>query len=122
MLDPLAPVPAALDEIAPRTGTEALDFLTGQLACRLSERVAAGLHRAYRQRSGQGSVLYGQFDLPAQLREAPGRKDQLHGQFDDLSADVPCNQVVKATVESLLASPLLGPAVRARRAAHAYRL
>jgi 5-methylcytosine-specific restriction enzyme subunit McrC len=113
MLDPLAPVPAALDTVAPSAGTEALEFLAGQLACRLSERVAAGLHRAYRQRNEQGSVLHGQLDLPAQLREAPGRKDQLHSQYDDLSVDVLCNQVVKAAAEGLLASPLLGTEVRA---------
>src|SRR6185437_11980354 len=54
MLDPLAPAPAALDTVAPSAGTEALEFLAGQLACRLSERIAAGLHRAYRQRNEQG--------------------------------------------------------------------
>src|SRR6516165_5555158 len=48
MLDPLVPVPAASDAVTPRTGTEVLDFLAGQLACRLAECVAAGLHRDYR--------------------------------------------------------------------------
>jgi 5-methylcytosine-specific restriction enzyme subunit McrC len=112
MLDPLVPVSAAEDTIAPNTGTEVLDFLAGQLASRLAERVAGGLHRAYQQRSEQGTVLHGRIDLPAQLREAAGRKDRLHGQYDDFSADVPCNQVAKATAELLLASPLLGADVR----------
>ncbi len=111
MLDPLAAVPAAMDAITPRTGTEALEFLAGQLAQRMAERVTAGLYRAYRERCEQGTVLHGQFDLPAQLREAPGRKDQLHSQYDELSADVPCNQAVKTTAEYLLASPLLGAEV-----------
>ena len=113
MLDPLAVAPAEQDSIAPRKGTETLEFLAGQLAQRMAERVAAGLHRAYRERREQGAVLHGRLDLPAQLREAPGRKDQLHSQYDDLSADVPCNQAVKTTAESLLASPLLEAEVRA---------
>lgn len=113
MLDPLAVWPAASDRIAPESGTEAIEFLAGQLARRMTERVAAGLHRAYRQRCDQGTVLHGRLDLPAQLRETPGRKDRLHSQYDDLSADVPCNRAMKATAEALLASPLLGVEVRA---------
>lgn len=113
MLDPLADVPSDDDRIAPEKGTEALEFLAGQLARRLAERVAAGLHRAYREQSEHGTVLHGRLDLPAQLRGAPGRKDQLHSQYDELSADLPCNRAVRATAEALLASPLLGAAVRA---------
>ncbi|MGH7169432.1 MAG: McrC family protein [Gemmataceae bacterium] len=113
MLDPLADVPAERDSVAPRTGTETLEFLAGQLARRMAERVAAGLHRTYRERREQGTVLHGRLDLPAQLREAPGRKDQLHSQYDELSAEVPCNQAVRATAELLLASPLLSAEVRA---------
>jgi 5-methylcytosine-specific restriction enzyme subunit McrC len=107
MLDPLAAVPSDSDRIAPERGTEALEFLAGQLATRMTERVAAGLHRAYREQSEQGTVLHGRLDLPAQMREAPGRKDLLHSQYDDFSVDVPCNRAVKATAEALLASPLL---------------
>ncbi|HEY7310476.1 MAG TPA: hypothetical protein VH643_14015 [Gemmataceae bacterium] len=113
MLDPLAEAPAANDTVTPMAGTEVLEFLAGQLARRISERVAAGLHREYRERSEQGTMLHGRLDLPAQLRQAPGRKDQLHGRFDDLTADVPCNRAAKATAEGLLASPLLGADARA---------
>jgi 5-methylcytosine-specific restriction enzyme subunit McrC len=113
MLDPLADVPSESDRIAPERGTEALDFLAGQLALRMEERVRAGLPRAYREQREQGTVLHGRLDLSAQLREAPGRKDQLHSRYDELNTDVPCNRVVKATAEALLASPLLGTAVRA---------
>jgi 5-methylcytosine-specific restriction enzyme subunit McrC len=112
MLDPLADVASESDRIAPERDTEILDFLAGQLARRMVERVAAGLHRAYRQRSEQGTVLQGSLDLPAQLRQAAGRKDQLHSQYDDLSADVPCNRAIKATAKALSASPLLGVEVR----------
>jgi 5-methylcytosine-specific restriction enzyme subunit McrC len=113
MLDPLADVPTSSDHIAPEKGTEALEFLAGQLARRMEERVTAGLHRAYRERREQGIVLHGRLDIPAQLRQAPGRKDQLHSQYDELSTDLRCNRAVKATAETLLASPLLGAEVRA---------
>jgi 5-methylcytosine-specific restriction enzyme subunit McrC len=113
MLDPLAAVPAESDRIAPEAGTEALDFLAGQLAHRMTERVTEGLHRAYQERYEQGTVLHGRLDLPAQMREAPGRKDLLHSQYDELSADIPCNRAVKATAEAVSASPLLGAEARA---------
>lgn len=113
MLDPRAEVPQARDDSAAQTGTETLEFLAWQLSRRMAERTAAGLHRAYRERRERGTVLHGQLDLPEQLRQAPGRKDQLYGRLDELSADLPCNQAVKATAESLLASPLLGVELRA---------
>jgi 5-methylcytosine-specific restriction enzyme subunit McrC len=113
LLDPLAPVAAASDAVAPEPGTEALAFLAGQLARKLAERAVAGLHRAYRERTEQGPFLHGTLDLPAQLREDPGRKDRLHGRFDDLTTDLPCNQLPRAVTERLLASPLLPETVRA---------
>lgn len=113
LLDPLADVAAGQDSITPQTGLEALEFLTGQLARRMSERVIAGLHRAYRERCEQGRVLLGRLDLSAQLRQAPGRKEQLHSQYEELSTDIPCNQAVKACAELLLSSPLVSLQVRA---------
>jgi 5-methylcytosine-specific restriction enzyme subunit McrC len=90
-----------------------LDFLAGQLAVRMAERAAAGLHRGYREQAEQGPFLHGRLDLASQLREAPARKDQIHSQFEELTADVPCNRVPKATAEALLASPLVGARVKA---------
>jgi 5-methylcytosine-specific restriction enzyme subunit McrC len=113
VLDPLTDVPAGRDRIAPQTGTEALEFVAGQLSRRMAERVAAGLHRAYRECREQGTMLHGRLDLSAQLRQAPGRKDQLHSQYDELAPDVPCNQVVKACAERLVVSPMLRTEVRA---------
>jgi 5-methylcytosine-specific restriction enzyme subunit McrC len=111
MLDPQAPPPALGDPATP-AGTEALDFLAGQLALRLGERAAAGLHRAYAERAEQGPYLLGKLDLPAQLREAPLRKEQLHCRHDDFTADVACNQVPRAVAELLAGSPLVGEEVR----------
>jgi 5-methylcytosine-specific restriction enzyme subunit McrC len=113
LLDPTAPVPAAPDRAAGMPGHEVLDFLAGQLAGRLALAAAGGLHRGYREQAEQGPFLHGPLDLASQLRQAPARKDQLHCRVDDFTADVPCNQVLRATVERLLASPLPGEGVRA---------
>jgi 5-methylcytosine-specific restriction enzyme subunit McrC len=113
MLDPLAVVSNEDDSISLHKGTEILEFLAGQLVRLMAERVATGLHRTYRERCEQGSVLHGHLDLPAQLREAPGRKDQLHSRYDELTADGACHRAIKATAESLLVSPLLDAEVRA---------
>lgn len=113
MLDPLAAVSPEDDSVSLRKGTEILEFLAGQLARGMAERVAVGLHRTYRERCEYGSVLHGQLDLPAQLREAPGRKDQLHSRYDELTADGACHRAIKATADALLVSPLLGAEVHA---------
>ena len=113
LLDPAGPLPAVDDQATVEPGTEALDFLAGRLAWLLAERAAAGLHRAYSERAEQGPFLQGRLDVPAQLREPAGRKDRLHSCYEEFSADVPCNQVPRATAELVLRSPLLGDGVRA---------
>jgi len=113
LLDPNAPVPAFEDKTATVPGAEAFNFLARRLAELLAERVSAGLHRDYAERVAQGPYLQGRLDLPAQLRERRGRKDLLHCRYEDFTADVPCNQVVKATAEWVLRSPLLGEGVAA---------
>jgi 5-methylcytosine-specific restriction enzyme subunit McrC len=113
LLDPVGPLPTSDDRTTPLPGTDGLDFLAGRLAQMLHERAAAGLHRAYAERAESGRFLQGRIDLTAQLREAKGRKDQLHCQYEDFTADVPCNQLPKATAELVLRSPLLADGVRA---------
>jgi 5-methylcytosine-specific restriction enzyme subunit McrC len=113
LLDPTAPVPAIEDSAAAAPGTEGLNFLAGRLARLLAERVAAGLHRAYAERAEQGRFLQGRLDLPEQLRDPHGHKDQLHCRYQDFTADVPCNQVPKATAELVLRLPFLADPVRA---------
>src|SRR5262249_23725911 len=84
-----------------------------RLAQFLTRQGAAGLHRAYAERSQDGPFLQGRLDLPEQVREPPGRKDRLHSCYEDFTVDVPCNQVPRATAELVLASPLLGENSRA---------
>jgi 5-methylcytosine-specific restriction enzyme subunit McrC len=113
LLDPTGPLPTGEDEATAEPGTEALDFLAGRLAWLLAERAAAGLHRAYAERAEQGPFLQGRLDVPAQLREPTGRKDRIHSRYEEFSADVPCNQVPRATAEKVLRSPLVADGVRA---------
>jgi 5-methylcytosine-specific restriction enzyme subunit McrC len=112
LLDPDGSVPVAEDRTAAAPGADLLDFLAGYLARLLAERAARGLHRAYVERSLHGPFVQGRLDLPAQLRDAHGRKDRVHCRHEDFTADVPCNQVARATAERVLRSPLLGEAAR----------
>jgi 5-methylcytosine-specific restriction enzyme subunit McrC len=113
LLDPTGPLPVTADRTAAQTGTEALDFLAGRLARLLAERAAAGLHRAYVEKAETGPFLQGRLDVSAHLREPAGRKDQIHCRYEDFSADIPCNQIPRATADLVLRSPLPGDAVRA---------
>jgi 5-methylcytosine-specific restriction enzyme subunit McrC len=112
LLDPDDAAPAVADETATEAGAEGLDFLAGWLARLLAARAAAGLRRAYAERAGDGPFLQGRLDVSSQVRAPAGRKDRLHSRWDDLSADVPCNQVPAAAAERVLASPLLGEGAR----------
>jgi 5-methylcytosine-specific restriction enzyme subunit McrC len=113
LLDPAAPLPVVEATATAEPGTEALDFLAGQLARLLAERAAAGLHRTYAERAEQGPFLHGRLDVPAHLRTPAGRKDQIPCRYEEFSADVPCNQVPRATAELVLRSPLVADGVRA---------
>jgi 5-methylcytosine-specific restriction enzyme subunit McrC len=110
LLDPTADVPVEEDRTDPELETEALDFLAGCLARLLAECAAAGLHHGYIERAEQGPFLQGRLDLTAQLRAE--HKDRFHCRFEEFTADVPCNQVPKATAELVLRSPLIGDGVR----------
>lgn len=116
LLHLLAPdtVPPSVDDATHAVaGDAALNFLAGCLAQRMTERAAAGLHRAYRERGESGPYLQGRLDVAAQARAPVIRKERLHSRFDELTADVPCNQLPKATAEVCLRSSLLGDGARA---------
>jgi 5-methylcytosine-specific restriction enzyme subunit McrC len=111
LLDPALPLPSIIDRGTPEDEAEVFDLLSGQFASMLTERIAAGLHRDYAEHAEQGPFLHGRLDVPAQLREGPARKEQFHSRYDDLTADVPCNQALKATAEHTLNSGLVGAEV-----------
>jgi 5-methylcytosine-specific restriction enzyme subunit McrC len=112
LADPEAIQTAGQDTTATADGSVLVDFLAGQLAARMRQRAAAGLHRAYRQASTQGPYLVGAIDLAAQLRQHAARKDQLVSRHDDLTAELPHNQVPRRLAAFLLAANLVGPLVR----------
>jgi 5-methylcytosine-specific restriction enzyme subunit McrC len=109
LLDPSATF-AGEDEVQGREA-EPVDVVADWFRCRLDDLIASGLHQGYRESPSQGSLLQGRLDVRAQLRNAPGRKDQLHGQVEHFTRDMPCNQVLRSTTELLVASPLLAEEV-----------
>ncbi len=113
-LDPLADAPPAPDAVLPDNGAGVLDFLASQLALRMAERAAAGLHRAYRETTAQGAYLVGRLDVAEQLRAGHGRKEQIHSRPDEFTHDLPCNQLPRLLAAGLLAGGLPCPAVRDR--------
>jgi len=111
LLDPDRPPPP--EDRGDGTAHFLLDPLAGRLAALMAERSAAGLGRGYAERGGRGAVLEGRPDVAAQVRDGPARRDRLHWQGEDWSADVPRNQAARAVAERLLADGLLGPATAA---------
>src|SRR5439155_11938868 len=97
LLDPLAAWHTEQYQAAPEAGSELLDFFAGQLARLLGERVAAGLHRDYREQGLCGPILQGRLDVAAQLRESTATRDRLHCVRDEFTADVACNQIARTT-------------------------
>jgi 5-methylcytosine-specific restriction enzyme subunit McrC len=112
LLDPVQPLSLITDHAQVTPGVEALHFLADCLARLLSERSAAGLHRGYVEQTEQGCFLHGSLDVSAQLRQPSANRDVIHSRHEAFTADLPCNQVPKATAELLLRYPL-GGAVRA---------
>jgi 5-methylcytosine-specific restriction enzyme subunit McrC len=112
LLDPTGDLAATPDQATTGPGTDLLDLLAVRLAALMTQRAAAGLHRAYVEHAIEGPFLHGRLDVPAQLRDAPGGKDRLHSRCEDFTANVPCNQLPRATAELVLDSPLLGEASR----------
>jgi 5-methylcytosine-specific restriction enzyme subunit McrC len=121
LLDPSLPLSFS-DRTTPLPGSELIDLLAARLAQLLAERAAAGLHRGYVERDEHGAFLHGRLDLPAQLREMNVARDRLHSRLEDLTIDVPCNQVPRAVAELVLASQFPGENVKAglRQALHPF--
>jgi 5-methylcytosine-specific restriction enzyme subunit McrC len=106
LLDPDAEPLVSSDGINPVTRGDLLEVFGHLLVSMVRARVGAGLARGYAERSGQGGVLQGRPDVAAQLRENPLLKERLHWRGDDLTVDIPCNQVALATMEVLVSGEL----------------
>ncbi len=114
LVDSVEDPPTERDTVRPTDGSEVIDLLAGQLALRMSERAAAGLHRGYRETVAQGAYLVGRLDVAEQLRQQSRGKEQIHSRLDEFTDQVLCNQVPRSVAAGLLASDLLGAAVRER--------
>jgi 5-methylcytosine-specific restriction endonuclease McrBC regulatory subunit McrC len=91
---------------------EVLDILTRRLIRLLGERLAAGLHQSDVELSDEGLFLQGRLDVGAQLREEP-RRDRLHSLRQEQTRDVPCNQLVRSTLEMLGKTTMVSEVARA---------
>jgi 5-methylcytosine-specific restriction endonuclease McrBC regulatory subunit McrC len=112
LLDPLAPIPAFVDQSTPVDGNTMLDVLAARLAVLLRDRAAAGLRRHYAERADVTPSLQGRLDVAAQSRAGASRRDRLHCRYDEFTADVPCNHLPKAVAERLLGRPDVATAVK----------
>jgi 5-methylcytosine-specific restriction enzyme subunit McrC len=116
LLDSDAPLVLQDDQVEAVPGAVFLDLLALRLAGLMRERAAQGLHRDYRERQEQQTYLQGRLDVPAQMRLPLGRKDLLACRYEEFTADLPINQVPRATAEHLLTCPFLSE--RSRQALH----
>ncbi|MFL5339521.1 MAG: McrC family protein [Gemmataceae bacterium] len=90
------------------------ELFAGRLARLLNERAAAGLHRGYAEQTAELPFVRGRLNVSRQVRDsATARRDRLHCRFDELTADVACNRLVRAAAEQVAQSPLLDEQVRA---------
>jgi 5-methylcytosine-specific restriction enzyme subunit McrC len=112
LLDAEPPALVTADRTTARAGADLLDLLAARLARLMDERSAAGLHRAYVERAERGPFLQGRLDVPAQLRDGGAAREKVHCRYEDFTADIPCNQVPRATAELVLRSPILGEEAR----------
>jgi 5-methylcytosine-specific restriction enzyme subunit McrC len=114
LMDPMDDPPTERDTVKPADGSEVIDLLAEQLALRMSERAAAGLHRGYRETAAQGAYLVGRLDVAEQLRQQSRGKEQIHSRLDEFTDQVLCNQVPRSIAAGLFSSDLLSAAVRER--------
>lgn len=94
-----------------------LDLMVLKLSSGFLRREQRGLHREYIERSGELAVLRGRLLLRRTLDLHLKGTARAACAFEELTTDVPMNQAISFTLESLRKAPL-GPAARlqARRA------
>ncbi len=78
-----------------------LEILTRLFVVTLRREILAGLAQEYVVREETLSVLRGRWDVQRQLKQAAHTQAAFDVIYDDLSADIPLNQVFRFTVEQL---------------------
>ena len=66
-----------------------------------------GLDREYRRHSEAIATVRGHIDISSSLRLRAKRARQLHCEFDELTADVPHNQILKASLLRIARAPTI---------------
>lgn len=100
MLDAAIGLDIAEGELAPlaRQNTTLLDILIRIFADRLLAQVRRGLPRAYQPIENDRRALRGRLDVTRQFTVNAVRPDRLACRFDELSADIPLMQIMRACV------------------------
>lgn len=78
-----------------------LEILISRFVAMLGEAVRRGVPRAYRQHAEDLPALRGRLDVTRQFSTLAASPHRLACRFDEFTADIPLNQVVKAAVASL---------------------
>ena len=96
---PLYPMPAAgLDEVT----APWLELLTRMFANELILQAQSGLSQSYATREEPLPMLRGRWDIQRQILQHGASEEKFDSIYDELTADVPLNQVFRSTVDTLL--------------------
>ena len=79
-----------------------LEILIGLFARKLADEVRKGMPRRYVAHEDDLSALRGRMDVTRQFTTLIARPGRLACRYDDLSPDIPVNQIMKAVVSRLL--------------------
>lgn len=93
---------------------ELVPVLAAAFASQVERALATGLLQGYVEVDEQGPVLRGRLRERDQLRERYGIAVPLLVRYDDFSADIPENQILRAAVDRLLVLPGVGGKTRLR--------
>lgn len=96
---PVYATPAAeLDE----TSSTWFELLTRMFANELVRQAQGGLSQDYTTREEALPVMRGRWDIQRQIRQHSAAQHQFDSIYDELTADIPLNQVFRYVVDSLL--------------------
>ena len=79
-----------------------LDVFIREFCLLLDEQLAMGMPRDYREKEENLGVVKGKLMINQQLRHNLCHRERLYCQYDELTADIPLNRIVKFTLEILL--------------------